>query len=63
MEGVFNRLREGIAPVRSGNRALCSNHWVILQELWDKSLERKVDSEVRCQVIVVQTRMKVLISF
>ena len=56
----FNRLREDTTPGNSGNRTLCSNRWVIrgtllqsildnwaaFQELWDRILEGKVDSEI-----------------
>ena len=65
-----NRLREDTAPGNAGDRALCSNHWnfrgtlfqgtldnwAVFQELWDDILEGKVDSEIRGQVIRVQTQ-------
>ena len=69
-EGASNRLREDTAPGNSGGRALCSNRWSVrgtllktildnwhvFQELWDDILEGKVDSEIRGQVIRVQTQ-------
>ena len=65
-----NRLREDTTPGNSGDRALCSNrwtvrgtllqsildNWAVFQELWDDILEGKVDSEIRGQVIRVQTQ-------
>ena len=67
-EGVSNRLGKDTGPGNSGNRALCSNrwtvrgtllqtildNWAVFQELWDDTLEGKVDSEIRGQVINVQ---------
>ena len=32
--------------------------WAVFQELWDRILERKVDSEIRGQVVGVQTQMQ-----
>ena len=42
------------------NRTLCSewHNWGVFQVLWDGILEGKVDSEVRGQVITVQTQMQ-----
>ena len=65
-----NRLKEDTAPGNSVDRALCSNrwtvrgtllqsildNWAVFQELWDDILEGKVDSEIRGQVIRVQTQ-------
>ena len=64
-EGAFNRLREDTMPENSGSRTLCLNRWVIrgtllqsildnwavFYKLLDWSLQGKVDSEIRGQVI------------
>ena len=71
-EGAFYRLREDTTPGNSNNRTWCSNRWVIrgillqsildnwtiFQELRDGILEGKVNSEIRGQVIGVQTQMQ-----
>ena len=63
-------MREDTVPGNSGDRALCSNccivketflqsildYWAVFQELCDDILEGKVDSEIRSQVIHVQTQ-------
>ena len=54
------------AQGNSGNRILFPNrwtvrgagNWAIFQELYDGILERRVDLEVRCQVIGVQMQMQ-----
>ena len=51
-------MREDTAPGNSGDRTLCSNLWAAFQELWDGTLEEKVDSEIRGQIIGVQTEMQ-----
>ena len=72
MEGAFNRLRGDTTPGNSGNRTLRSIRWLIrgtllqssldnwdvFQGLWDGILEGKVDSEIRGQVIGIQTQMQ-----
>ena len=65
-----NRLRENTAPGNVGDRVLYSNrwtfrgtllqstldNWAVFHKLWDYFLEGKVDSEIWCQVIRVQTQ-------
>ena len=72
MKGTFNRLREDTARRNSGDRILCSNRWTVrgtllpsildncavFHELWNGILEGKLDSEIRGQVIGVQTQMQ-----
>ena len=42
-----------------GTLLLCIlDNWAVFQKLWDKILEGKVDSEIRGQVIGVQTQMQ-----
>ena len=42
-----------------GKLLLCIlDNWAVFQKLWDKILEGKVDSEIRGQVIGVQTQMQ-----
>ena len=68
--GASKRLREDTAQGNSGGRALCSNrwtargtllqtilaNWAVIQDLWDDILEGKVVSEIRGQIILVQTQ-------
>ena len=63
-------MREDTAPGNSSDRALCSNrwtvrgtllqtisdNWAVFQELRNDILEEKEDSEIRGQVIHVQTQ-------
>ena len=65
-------MRQDTTPGNPGNRTLRSNRWVIrgtllqsildnwavFQELWDRILEEKVESEIRVQVIGVQMQMQ-----
>ena len=65
-----NRLKEDTAPGNSVDRALCSNrwtvretllqsildNWAVFQEIWDDTLEGKVDSKIGGQVKRVQTQ-------
>ena len=71
-EGAFNSLREDTTPGSSGDRILYSNrwaveetllqsmldNWAVSQELWDVKLEVETGSEIRGQVIGVQTQMQ-----
>ena len=70
-EWVFNKLKD-TAQGNSGDRILFQNrwtvsgaslrnilgNWAVSQELCDGILERRVDLEVRCQVIGVQMQMQ-----
>ena len=65
-------MKKDTAPGNSGDRTLCSihwavkgallqsvlNNWAVFQEGWDGILEGKVDSEIRSQVIGVQTQIQ-----
>ena len=71
-------MQEDTAPGKSCGRTLCSNRWatrgtlllqnkldnsVLFQELWDGILDRKLDSEIRGQVIGVQMQIQSFDSF
>ena len=65
-------MKKDTAPGNSGDRTLCSNqwavkgallqsvlnNWAVFQEGWDGILEGKVNSEIRSQVIGVQTQIQ-----
>ena len=65
-------MREDTTPGISGDRTLCSNRWVIrktllqnildnwavFQELWDRILQGKVDSEIQDEVIGVHMQIQ-----
>ena len=71
-------MQDDTAPGKSCGRTLCSNrwavrrtlllqskleNWVLFQELCDGILDRKVDSEIRGQVIGIQTQIQSFDSF